>query len=115
MVLVKHLCGATVNFHDYFYIIAMRHHERFRLAESGLYSAFSGFGRHSSRDIAKAIPDQQHTQSGLIECAVDLGLPWLYLGYYVAQSQKMRYKARFQPAEIFRDGAWQLYKNNHEN
>ena len=49
----------------------------------------------------------------LIECAVNLGLPWLYLGYYVAQSQKMRYKARFQPAEIFRDGAWQLYENLH--
>ncbi len=34
-------------------------------------------------------------------------LPWLYLGYYVENSEKMMYKARFQPAEIFRDGIWQ--------
>ena len=45
----------------------------------------------------------------LIRCAADLGLPWLYLGYYVAQSQKMRYKSRFQPAEVFRDGAWHVF------
>ena len=43
-----------------------------------------------------------------IRCAAELDLPWLYLGYYVAQSQKMRYKARFQPAEVFRDGAWHV-------
>ena len=65
-------------------------------------------------------PDAAHRSLGtymiidLINCAVDLKLPWLYLGYYVAQSQKMRYKARFKPAEIFCDGAWQLYENNHE-
>ena len=45
----------------------------------------------------------------LIRCAAELDLPWLYLGYYVAQSQKMRYKARFQPAEFFRDGAWHVF------
>ena len=31
----------------------------------------------------------------LINCAVDLKLPWLYLGYYVEQSQKMRIKPAF--------------------
>ena len=45
----------------------------------------------------------------LIRCAAELDLPWLYLGYFVAQSQKMRYKARFQPAEVFRDGAWHVF------
>ena len=50
----------------------------------------------------------------LICFAVDLKLPWLFLGYYVAQSQKMRYKARFQPAEIFRDGSWKLFDSNYE-
>ena len=50
----------------------------------------------------------------LINCAVDLKLPWLYLGYYVEQSQKMRYKARFQPAEIFRDGSWQVFGHNDD-
>ena len=65
-------------------------------------------------------PDAAHRSLGtymiidLINCAIDLELPWLYLGYYVAQSQKMRYKARFQPAEIFRDGAWQLFDSDHD-
>ena len=65
-------------------------------------------------------PDATHRSLGtymiidLINCAVDRKLQWLYLGYYVSQSQKMRYKASFQPAEIFRDGEWQLYENNHE-
>lgn len=36
----------------------------------------------------------------------EMELPWLYLGYYVKDSDKMRYKARFQPAEIFQNGKW---------
>ncbi len=42
----------------------------------------------------------------LAECAHELGFKWLYLGYYVEDSQKMMYKARFRPAEVFVDGKW---------
>ena len=48
----------------------------------------------------------------LLEVTVSRGAPWLYLGYYVSGSQKMMYKSRFQPAEIFVDGSWQPYSGN---
>ncbi|MEN9559934.1 MAG: hypothetical protein RLZZ502_1145 [Pseudomonadota bacterium] len=36
-----------------------------------------------------------------------LGLPYLYLGYWVDGSRKMRYKANFNPQERLLDGHWQ--------
>lgn len=37
-----------------------------------------------------------------------LGLPHLYLGYWIGNSRKMAYKARFRPLEALRDGTWTL-------
>ena len=37
-------------------------------------------------------------------------LNWLYLGYFVEGSRKMEYKARFKPAEIFKDGQWHVVR-----
>lgn len=36
-----------------------------------------------------------------------LNLPWLYLGYWIENSEKMAYKALFKPAEHRKDGHWQ--------
>ena len=33
-------------------------------------------------------------------------LPHLYLGYWIDELRRMRYKADYRPAEVLRDGAW---------
>ena len=41
-----------------------------------------------------------------IEQVRHLGLAHLYLGYWIGESSKMNYKARFRPAEVLRAGKW---------
>ena len=40
--------------------------------------------------------------------ARQIGLPYVYLGYWVPGSEKMAYKARFSPLEILKPGGWAL-------
>ena len=42
-----------------------------------------------------------------IQQALELELPYLYLGYYIQNSKRMSYKARFQPIEGLVDDHWQ--------
>jgi leucyl-tRNA---protein transferase len=41
-----------------------------------------------------------------VQRAAQLGLPYVYLGYWIAGSPKMSYKARFQPLEQLAPGGW---------
>ena len=41
-----------------------------------------------------------------IERCRQLQLPYLYLGYWIAESRKMAYKATFRPVEGLVDGGW---------
>jgi arginine-tRNA-protein transferase len=40
----------------------------------------------------------------------ELGLDYLYLGYWIEQSAKMAYKATFRPIEGLVEGGWRLLK-----
>lgn len=58
-------------------------------------------------------PDQAHASFGTYnilwqaELCRQLELPYLYLGYWIAQSRKMAYKANFRPLEGLQEGSWQ--------
>jgi arginine-tRNA-protein transferase len=43
-----------------------------------------------------------------IEQAREMGLDYLYLGYWIKNCQKMAYKSAYRPLEIFRDSHWHL-------
>lgn len=63
-------------------------------------------------------PDVPHSSFGTynvlwqIELCRKLQLPYLYLGYWIAGSSKMAYKANFQPLQGLQDGAWQTILQN---
>ena len=42
----------------------------------------------------------------LLAEAVRSGQPYVYLGYWVAESRKMAYKASYRPAEVLIQGQW---------
>jgi arginine-tRNA-protein transferase len=41
-----------------------------------------------------------------ISQATELGLPYVYLGYWIAHSPNMAYKANFKPIEALANGQW---------
>jgi arginine-tRNA-protein transferase len=57
-------------------------------------------------------PNQEYKSLGTymvlwqIELAKDLGLDYVYLGYWIKQCKKMSYKALFRPAEALIRGQW---------
>ncbi|MGE5469346.1 MAG: arginyltransferase [Bacteroidota bacterium] len=58
-------------------------------------------------------PDVPHASFGTYNVlwqagqCMELGLPYLYLGYWIAESRKMAYKSGFTPIEGLIDGQWQ--------
>lgn len=69
--------------------------------QDGLSMVYSYFDPHQPQRSLGTFMILDH-----IARARKLGLPYLYLGYWVAGSQKMAYKARFQPQERLTSGGW---------
>ncbi len=47
----------------------------------------------------------------LVARAQALGLPFVYLGYWVPESRKMSYKSRFRPSEVLIGGVWRVLED----
>ncbi len=50
----------------------------------------------------------------LVNWALDLGKPYLYLGYWISESRKMAYKQNFSPLEALKDGEWRPIEGLHQ-
>ena len=57
-------------------------------------------------------PDEKYRSLGVyailwqVEQARERRLPWVYLGYWINECQKMAYKANYRPLELFINGHW---------
>jgi len=69
--------------------------------DDGLSSVYTFF----DPDVASASYGTYNILWQIEQCR-RLGLPYLYLGYWIEQSPKMSYKSRFRPLECLHDGEW---------
>ena len=68
----------------------------------GLSMVYSFFDPDNSKQSLGTFMILDH-----IALALELGLPYLYLGYWVPGSSKMDYKVNFKGVEIFQNNIWQ--------
>jgi arginine-tRNA-protein transferase len=65
---------------------------------SAIYTFFEPTLEHRSLGVVAIL--QQ------IALARDLGLDFLYLGYWIRDCEKMRYKTDYRPLQVFVNGSW---------
>lgn len=67
---------------------------------SAVYTFFDPTPEHCARSLGA------HAILWQIDEARRLGLPFVYLGYWIEESPKMSYKSQYRPLEGYRDGRW---------
>ena len=72
------------------------------LLSDGLSSVYTFF----DPDVGRASYGTYAILWQIAQCR-HLGLPHLYIGYWIKDSRKMSYKAGFRPSEVFHLGQWQ--------
>jgi arginyl-tRNA--protein-N-Asp/Glu arginylyltransferase len=73
----------------------------------GLSMVYSFFKPELARRSVGAFMVLDH-----IRLASELGLPYVYLGYWVKNSEKMGYKADFSPLEVFDGDTWRALRDD---
>jgi arginine-tRNA-protein transferase len=68
--------------------------------ESGLSSVYTFFDPEAAGSLGT------YGILWQIEQCRQLGLPWLYLGYWIRESRKMAYKSQFRPFQILDGSIW---------
>jgi arginine-tRNA-protein transferase len=68
--------------------------------EDGLSAVYTFYDPHDSASYGT------YNVMWLIEYAHQLKLPFVYLGYWVEDSPKMRYKTNFQPFQLLQNSEW---------
>lgn len=71
--------------------------------DDGLSSVYTFY----DPDVAQASFGTYNILWQAAQC-LELGLPYLYLGYWIAESRKMAYKSAFTPIEGLIDGQWKI-------
>ena len=77
--------------------------------DNGLSAVYTFYDpEHEARSLGALAVLQQ------IELARGWNLPYLYLGFYVANCKKMNYKIQYQPLEHLQQGRWTVVTNQFE-
>ena len=71
------------------------------ILSDGVSMVYSFFDPDLTRDSIGAFVILDHIRIARESC-----LPYVYLGYWVPGSEKMDYKSRYEPLEIYTDGHW---------
>lgn len=81
-------------------LIAVMLMDRMEDSLSAVYSFFDGNETRRSLGTYMIV--------WMIKRAQSLGLPYVYLGYWIDGSEKMAYKARFKPLEVLGHDGWSI-------